>query len=169
MTMLLDDLDFKNKKPIFHKVGKLFFGVALVFLFIGFILFTFYSNIVFYVNDINDTIMIGWAIILIAIIFFLLGAFYKLNHQSLRIPTLENLALFHFLYSIIFVGSGLTWYFYSYSDLADIARRGNFNTAIEYIEDGRNFPLLISLFLLTQCFFISITYISAPSTVKKMR
>ena len=165
--MLLDDLDFKNKKSIFHKVENLFFGVALIFLFIGFILFTFYSNIVFYVNNINDTTMLGWGIIVIAFIFFLLGAFYKLNHQSFSIPTLENLALFHFLYSIIFVCFGLISYYYYYSDVAEIAREDNFVTAIEYVEDGRNFPLLVLLFLLTQCFFISITYISAPSIVKK--
>ena len=167
--MLLDDLDFKNKKPTFHKVEKLFFTVGLIFLFIGFILFTFYSNILFYLNDINDTIMIGWAIILIAIIFFLLGGFYKINHQLFRIPTLENLALFHFFYSMLFVGSGLIYYFYYHCDVADIARNDNFDTAIEYVEDGRNFLLLISLFLLTQCFFISITYISAPPTVKEMK
>ncbi len=167
--MLLDDLDFKNIKPTFHKVENLFFGVALIFLFIGFILFTFYSNILFYVNDINATVMIGWGIIAIAVIFFLLGVFYKINHQSFSIPTLENLALFHFLYSIIFVGAGLISYYYYYSDVAEIAREGNFVTAKEYVEDGRNFPLLVSLFLLTQCFFISITYISAPSVVKKVK
>lgn len=165
--MLLDDIFLKNKKPTFHKVEKLFFGIGLIFLFIGFIFFTFYSNIVFYLNNPEDTIMIGWAIILIAIFFFLLGGFYKIIHQSFQIPTLENLAFFHFLYSIIFVGTGLIYYLQYYSDVAKTVRNGNFNIATEFIEDGRNFLLVASLFFVTQCFFISITFISAPSIIKK--
>lgn len=112
--------------------------------------------------------MIGWAIIFMAIIFFLLGAFYRINHHVFRIPTIENLALFHFFYSIVFVGSGLIYYLYYYSDVVDIVRTSSFDPNIKYIEDGRNFPFLLLLYLLTQCFFISVTYISAPATVKEM-
>lgn len=167
--MLLDDLDFKNRKPSFHKVEKLFFGIGLIFLFIGFIFFTFYSNVVFYLNNIEDTTMMGWAIILIAIFFFWLGGFYKITHQVFRIPTLENLAFFHFLYSILFVGVGLFYYFQDYSEVAEIVRNGNFDITKVYVEDGRNFLFIASLFFITQCFFISITFISAPSIIKKSK
>ncbi|MFK7773162.1 MAG: hypothetical protein AB8F94_13525 [Saprospiraceae bacterium] len=159
--MLLDDLDFRNKKPSYHKVERLFFNISGLFAVLSLILFL--ANTKFHLSNTNADFLIWKPALSICVLFIGLGLFYKFIHEFLKIPTRKKLAYFHFIFSLFFTLLIVFLYFDFHFEMKNILLTKGQDAAGEHLDIGNIFPFLILVFLSIQCFFLPLVYISAPS------